>query len=67
MKVTTYKAISEALDKAEKSSFKGISTVDFAQAVAMMMKEEFGTHNFETFLNIVNNELGEENEKRTNN
>ena len=62
MKITTYKAISEAMDKIEKSSFKGVSVVDFAQAVAMTMKEEFGTHNFETFLNIVNNELGENNE-----
>ena len=46
--------ISKAINKVDDS----LSYADFAQAVGKILKDDYGTHNYEPFMKVLHKELG---------
>ena len=50
--------LAKAIDKAMIKIDDSMSYKDFALAVGKILKEEYGKHNFEGFMEVLHNDLG---------
>ena len=48
----------KAIDKAITKIDSSVSTVDFAMAVGKILREEYGKHNFDSFMEVLHKDLG---------
>ena len=48
----------KAIDKAITKIDSSMSTVDFAMAVGKILREEYGKHNFDSFMEVLHKDLG---------
>jgi len=51
-------ALAKAIDKAMIKIDDSMSYKDFALAVGKILKEEYGSHNFEGFMEVLHKDLG---------
>jgi hypothetical protein len=52
-----YEKVTQGISKAIKNVDESLSYIDLAKAISEILKEDYGSHNIEPFMNVLKQEL----------